>query len=515
MKNQSLRPQRNREKLLVYNSITSLVGQIASVICGFVLTRLILGRYGSETNGLVASITQFLGFISFLELGIGAVVKSALYKPLAEGDYQEASRIIISTKRFYRKIAYILIAYTAVLAVAFPLITAEEYDFWFTASLVVIISLSLFAQFFFGMPYQLFLNADQRTYITTGVTCATLLLNTALSALLIFLGASIQTVKLMTSAVYIIRPAVYILYVRKRYPLDETIPLNEEPLKQKWNGMAQHLAYVVVNYTDIVVLTLLSTLSNVSIYTVYHNVTIGVQQIISSVSVGISAMLGNVLYSENKRELQKTFGLVEWFFHFVTTLFFTLTGLLIVPFVQVYTQGVTDANYTAPLFAFLITLAQASYSIRTPYETMVLAANHFKQTQRSAWIEMIINIALSVVLVGRYGLIGVAIGTFCAMLYRTLYFVWYLRKNVLDYQTGVFFKHILLDVAQALLCFGAVRLLGVPEAFSQWGQWLLYAVEVGVICCVLCGGVQLLFNRTYLFSTLNRFLKRGGEKTAS
>ena len=85
MKNQSLRPQRNREKLLVYNSITSLVGQIASVICGFVLTRLILGRYGSETNGLVASITQFLGFISFLELGIGAVVKSALYMPLAEG----------------------------------------------------------------------------------------------------------------------------------------------------------------------------------------------------------------------------------------------------------------------------------------------------------------------------------------------------------------------------------------------------------------------------------------------
>ena len=495
---------KTRQKLLVYNSVTSLFSQVVTVLSGFILTKLVLQHFGSETNGLVSSITQFLGFIAFLEMGIGAVVKSALYKPLAEKDFFEASRVVISTKRFYRKIGYILVAYTVILTVIFPLIAGSDYSWLFTASLVVIISISLFAQYFLGMAYQLFLNADQRTYIPTIVTCGTLIINTIISAVLMKWGASIQIVKLSGSLIYLVRPAFYAIYVKKKYPLNENIELNEEPLKQKWNGVAQHLAYVVVNYTDIVVLTLLSTLSNVSIYTVYHNVTIGVQQIISSISVGISAMLGNVLYSETKERLQKNFGLVEWFFHAITTLMFTLTGMLIVQFVQVYTNGVNDANYNVPIFAILITVAQASYSIRTPYETMVITANHFKQTQLSAIIEMIINIIVSVVLVKGWGLIGVAIGTLAAMTYRTIYFVLYLHKNILNYNLLNFMKHIGIDLLQVTICLAVGKLFNFHMHDNTWLSWLLYAVVTGFTCVCVCFGVQMIFNRDYLKTIFSR-----------
>ena len=39
----------------------------------------------------------------------------------------------------------------------------------------------------------------------------------------------------------------------------------KEPIQQKWNGIAQHVAAVVIGGTDTVVLTLFSTLQNVSI----------------------------------------------------------------------------------------------------------------------------------------------------------------------------------------------------------------------------------------------------------
>ena len=55
MKNQSLRPQRNREKLLVYNSITSLVGQIASVICGVSWHKTLESFYGTMVKYLFFS----------------------------------------------------------------------------------------------------------------------------------------------------------------------------------------------------------------------------------------------------------------------------------------------------------------------------------------------------------------------------------------------------------------------------------------------------------------------------
>ena len=73
---------RSRGKKLALNTITSLVLQVVSVICGFILPRLILESFGSDVNGLVNSITQFLGVITLLDLGVGAVVQSALYKPL-------------------------------------------------------------------------------------------------------------------------------------------------------------------------------------------------------------------------------------------------------------------------------------------------------------------------------------------------------------------------------------------------------------------------------------------------
>lgn len=497
-----------RGKLLLLNSATSLISQAATVICNFVLTRLILLHFGSDVNGLVSSISQFLGFISFLEMGIGAVVKSALYKPLANKDYTEVSKVIISTKNFYRVIAKILIVYIVILTIVFPLISAEKFDALFTASLVVIISISLFAQYYFGMPYQLMINADQRTYVPTITCCVTLIFNTIISAVLISFGASIHIVKLAASIIYVARPIFYTVYVRKNYPLNENIRLTEEPLKQKWNGLAQHIAYVVVNYTDIVVLTFLSTYANVSIYTVYHNVTLGVQQIISCISVGISAMLGNVLYSESKEKLKETFGMVEWFFHVISILFFTITGLLIIPFVKIYTTGVNDANYIVPVFAALITAAQASYSLRTPYESMVLAANHFKQTQNSAIIEALLNIIISVILVVKYGIIGVAIGTLIAMTYRTLYFVIYLSKNILSYRIKTFIKLITLDLFQIGFCIGInLSIHFSAENISNWGSWIILAIKTGIICCGVCLIFNILFFRENVTYILKKILK--------
>ena len=104
-----------RKKRLVYNTVSSLVYQVITIICGFVLPRLILGAFGSNVNGLVNSIVQFLGIISFLELGVGAVVQSSLYKPLAENKRDDVSKIISSANKFFRRLGQILAVYVVIL----------------------------------------------------------------------------------------------------------------------------------------------------------------------------------------------------------------------------------------------------------------------------------------------------------------------------------------------------------------------------------------------------------------
>ena len=97
-----------RNKKLAWNNMSGFLLQGTTVICGFILPRAILNRFGSDVNGLINSIAQFLQMIAFLELGVGAVVQSALYKPLADGDPVKISEVLASGSRFFKKLGGIL-----------------------------------------------------------------------------------------------------------------------------------------------------------------------------------------------------------------------------------------------------------------------------------------------------------------------------------------------------------------------------------------------------------------------
>ena len=164
-----------RKKSLALTTIFSLIYQVVVVICGIILPKLYMKYFGSELNGLVTSITQFLGFITLLEAGVGNVVQSSLYRPLAQKDDAEISKIIISSNRFFRKIALILAVYVAGLMVFYPFFVSNQYDWVFTATLILIISISSFAQYFFGISYQMLLNADQKGYVRLVLQIVTLI----------------------------------------------------------------------------------------------------------------------------------------------------------------------------------------------------------------------------------------------------------------------------------------------------------------------------------------------------
>ena len=85
----------------------------------------------------------------------------------------------------------------------------------------------------------------------------------------------------------------------------------------------------------------------------------GIKQLIISTTGGFQALLGDLWARQEKKELNSTFGWFEWLVHTGTVYLFGCTGVLIVPFVAVYTHGISDANYIQPLFAVLITTVNA------------------------------------------------------------------------------------------------------------------------------------------------------------
>ena len=74
--------------------IASLFLQGVVFLSGIILPRFFLQEYGSNINGMVTSVNQFLVYLGLAEAGIGTASLVALYTPLARGD-QELSLIHI------------------------------------------------------------------------------------------------------------------------------------------------------------------------------------------------------------------------------------------------------------------------------------------------------------------------------------------------------------------------------------------------------------------------------------
>lgn len=495
-----------RQKRLLYNTVSSLIFQLTTIICGFILPRLILNAFGSEVNGLVNSITQFLGVISFLELGVGAVVQSTLYKPLAEKKQDEVSKIIKSANKFFTRLGEILLVYVIILVIVYPQFAGKQFGFAYTATLIITISISSFAQYFFGIVNRLLLTADQRGYIQYNAQTISVVGNTIACFVLIYMNCSIQIVKLVTSLIYLLQPFLIYLYVRNHYNINKRIKYTEEPITQKWNGIAQHIAAVILDGTDTIVLTLFSTLSDVSIYSVYYLVVKGVKQLFLSMTSGITALIGELWAKQELEELNKTFSWTEWTIHTGTTFIFGLTAILIVPFVKVYTIGIHDADYIQPLFATLIVAANACHSLRLPYNIVILAAGHYKQTQNNYIIVAIINIIVSILAVKSWGLIGVAIGTLVAMIYQTIWMAIYNSKYLIKWPIKYFFKHLFVDLLTVIIGFYATKIFVMKG--NSYFDWIIFAFKTSSIWGILTISVNLIFYRSKVNCMLERIIKR-------
>ena len=115
--------------------------------------------------------------------------------------------------------------------------------------------------------------------------------------------------------------------MKKNYDIDYNYKFSGEPIKQKWNGILQHISSVVLQNTDVFILTLFSTLTNVSIYNVYSLVVLGIKNLIVSLISGMQSKMGNLLAKEKIQELVEFFSKIEFFLHSVITFAFTATAI--------------------------------------------------------------------------------------------------------------------------------------------------------------------------------------------
>lgn len=499
-----------RTKNATLNILFAIILQLVTFVRGLILPRIIIPAYGSDINGLVSSITQFLTYISLLEAGVGTIFRSSLYKPLADGDTDKVSGVINEQKRFYRKIGLVFVFYVIALCFIYPLIAKTKISTEYIVSFILILSISTFAEYFISLPYVSLLSADQKVRISYIVSIVYTVVNILVALFWVWLKADIRLIYLSMCVIGLLRPLFYWLYVKKHYNLSKTAAPDASALKQRWNGMLHHISYYVHTNTDSAILTIFVGTAMVSVYNVYGAIIFGMERLITSVSAGTAAGIGDVLVSGDKKTIDRTVDLFEFVQSAATTVLFTITALMIMPFIKLYTSDMTDINYIYPEFAYVLVCAEAIYCLRCIYSTISTNANKFKETQLGAILECVVNLVLSLILTLAcgMGLLGIAIGTLAGMFVRYLAEVLFLSKNVINRSVLKAFKSLLVNACIAavsiLICHFALNY----NAINGVAKWVLLAVISSVIVIVVTVLFYLVFYRKEFGAIISRFIPK-------
>lgn len=494
-----------KSKVTLINMISSLILQIVTIISGLIVPKIILNTFGSEVNGLVSSINQFLSYITLLEGGITSIVMTNLYKPIVDKDYNKIEVILSTAKRFYKRIAEIYIVYAIILAILYPIIFNVNFSYIYVFTLTIILFFNLFIQYMFSLTLRTLLTADKKIFVVSSAQILISLLNLICVVISTKFFKNIHILKIMSGLLYLLQPLIYTIYIKKHYNLKiKSKDVDKKIIKQRWNGFAINTAYFIHYSTDITILTFFTNLSLVSVYNIHSIVVSSIKQLINSIISAINPTLGQSYAQGNEKEIESKLSIYEYVVFILVFSLFSITVLLIKSFILLYTKGINDANYNQGIFAVLLIISEALYLLKMPHLNLAYSANKYKEVTKPALIEAIINIFISLLLVKRYGLIGVAIGTCIAMIYRLIFHV-YFTKKLIQRSQWIYYKKFILFLITNLLAICFCYFL-IPKVQLYFISWIIHALVYSIVILFFNIVLSILFFKEEV-SYLKRYLK--------
>lgn len=220
-------------------------------------------------------------------------------------------------------------------------------------------------------------------------------------------------------------------YIKKHYKwLDLSVSPNEESLSQRNAVMVHQISGLIFSNTDVLILTLFCGLKVVSVYSMYVMLFGMIGTVISIINGSFSFALGQT-YGTDKEKFMKLYNVFETYNMALTFSLYSIAVSCILPFLRLYTEGVTDVNYIDTVLPYLFVATYLLSNGRSASQRVIEYAGHFKLTQNRSVIESVINITVSLVSAHFWGIYGVLFGTIAALMYRTNDMILYASKNLL------------------------------------------------------------------------------------
>lgn len=479
--------------------------QIAIMAAGLVAPRIMLSYYGSEINGLVSSITQFIVYFNLVEAGLSGAAIYSLYKPLAEKNYKAINAIVVAAKKFYTKSGYIFISLTVGLAAFYPLyVKTDSLTPLNVSILVIVLSANGILEFFTLAKYRVLLSADQRTYVISLASLLHIVVNTLVIVILGTRQVDIVVLRTVALLSIFLRSLVLMVYTKRKYKyLNYKEKPDNQSLSRRWDALYLQVLGAIHSGAPVLILTMLTkNLKLVSVYTVFNMVIGAINGILSIFISGLSASFGDVIARGETPVLQKAYKEFEFAYYVLITAVYSIAFVTIMPFVRIYTLGVVDIKYDLPLIGFLFVLNGLLFNIKTPQGMLVISAGLFRETRVQTTIQGAIAVFGGIVLTYFFGIAGVLVASILSNLYRDIDLIIFISKNI----TMLPIKNTIFRVIRMCL---SILIIFIPFFFIELTPtgYISWAID-GIIVGVYVSFVLLVFNLVFERKAMGDVVKR-------
>ncbi len=476
--------------------VMSIGLQLLNVAIGLIIPRMILVAFGSDMNGLVSSINQFMTYLTLVESGLTQVAVVSLYKPLVNNDKEAINRQLSATNRFYKQTAAMYLFLLVLMSLVYPLAAKRSYDFSFVCTLIIVLGIHYFIDFLFIGKYRVLFVADQKQYVISIIQFFTNIVFFISEIVLLNAGASIIYVKLVIPLVHMLQFVLIRIYAYKKYK-DISFRENakDNSITGRGSAILHQITGMIMSSTDITLLTVLGVeFKEISVYSVYNIIIVEINLFLNSVTSAIVPSFGKALVQQHG-EIRTQFARFTSVFYFIVYCLFSPLLLLYVGFIELYTTSVNDVNYVRPVLALLFCLCFLLNSIKAPYIMLIQSSGAYDETKKDAAVEAAINIIITIPLIFVCGISGALVGTLCAHLYRYIQLVRFgNRKFSVSVKRDVItaWTYLILNLLASLsIYFGLITRIRL----TSWLLWLEMALFITVLF--------IAFN-TFLFYVMDK-----------
>ncbi|MGP1508291.1 MAG: hypothetical protein ACTTJW_05375 [Sphaerochaeta sp.] len=389
----------NRKKMVLINWGCELGYYVVVMLFGFLAPRLIIKFYGSEVNGLQATITQVINIILLLQSGAATAAIYSLYKPIADSNNDEISKNLSSSVMYFERLAvvFLILMYLVSFVASYVIKTTLNRKLVFIA--FIFSGMKSFLDLYYCSKFRILFSANQRKYILSIAT----LIEQFVYYLLLFLSIYKKQSFFLFNLWFMVGCLFKILFLhfrfKKQYKNQIVIKKSKElpHLMNRNYALANEVSHSISISSITILISLMYGLNEASVFAVYYLVSQALSLISSSLYSAFEPSFANLIASGDDKSAQVIFQAFQLAFVMFNTLLMSCMLYLVTPFAVIYTSNAADIKYENNLIAVLLVMIGTMSAYRIPYNMVVSSCGLFKETWKQPVFTVCITFLISVI----------------------------------------------------------------------------------------------------------------------